>query len=154
MSSLFIVGILIAILAGVFVGIQTTFSSRIGAQIGPVLTGLYINLLGGLVAGIILLGVVVTRGWGAVAIPRETGIYLTVAGSLGLLIVMGVSLAFGRIGVTAGTAAVILGQIVVGVVVDTLGLAGAAPVPLEGRRILGLLVLGVAVFLLLPKSGN
>jgi bacterial/archaeal transporter family-2 protein len=154
MSNLFIVGILIAILAGVVVGIQTTFSSRIGAQIGPVLTGLYTNLLGGVVAGVILLAVAITRGWSAVAIPRETGIYLTLAGSLGLLIVMGISFAFGRIGVTAGTAAVILGQIVVGVVVDTLGLAGAAPVPLEGRRILGLLVLGVAVFLLLPKSGN
>jgi len=152
MSTLIVIGIFVAVLTGVFIGIQTTFSSRIGAQIGPVLTGLYTNLLGGVVAGIVLLGVALTRGWGAVAIARETGIYLTVAGSLGLLIVMGVSLAFGRIGVTAGTAAVILGQILVGVTVDTLGLAGAAPVPLEGKRILGLLVLGVAVYLLIPQN--
>ena len=152
MSTLILIGIFIAVLTGVFIGIQTTISSRMGAQIGPVLTGLYTNFLGGVVAGVVLLGVAVTRGWSAVAIGRETGVYLTVAGSLGLLIVMGVSLAFGRIGVTAGTAAVILGQIVVGVVVDTLGLAGAAPVPLEGKRILGLLVLAVAVFLLIPQN--
>ncbi len=154
MSTLILIGILIAVLTGVFIGVQTTFSSRVGVQIGPVLTGLYTNLLGGMLAGIIVLGIGLTRGWGAVTIPRATGAYLAVSGSLGLLIVMGVSLAFGRIGVTAGTAAVILGQIVVGVVVDTLGLAGAAPIPLEGRRIVGLLVLAGAVYLLLPQSRN
>lgn len=150
MSSLILIGIVTALLAGVCIGIQTTLSSRIGMQIGPVLTGLYTNLLGGVWAGLIMLGIGVTKGWVVLTIPRATGAYLAVAGSLGLLIVMGISLAFGRIGVTAGTAVVILGQILVGVVVDTLGLAGAAPVALEWRRILGLLVLVVAVYLLLP----
>jgi uncharacterized membrane protein YdcZ (DUF606 family) len=48
-----------------------------------------------------------------------------------------------RAGMAAGLAAVIFGQFVFGVIADTLGLAGLAPIPLDLRRIIGLAVMAV-----------
>jgi uncharacterized membrane protein YdcZ (DUF606 family) len=69
-----------------------------------------------------------------------------------MLIVMGVAFSFPRMGLAAGVATVFLGQMLVGVLVDVLGRAGGEPIPLDLRRILGLVILAVALAFLLPRQ--
>ncbi|PKN84961.1 MAG: hypothetical protein CVU46_12670, partial [Chloroflexi bacterium HGW-Chloroflexi-8] len=69
-----------------------------------------------------------------------------------VLIVIGASFAMGTVGVTAGTASLILGQLLISGIVDSLGWGGQAPIPFSWQRILGLLLMGIAIFLLVPKS--
>jgi uncharacterized membrane protein YdcZ (DUF606 family) len=88
-----------------------------------------------------------------VAVINRQGLILTLAaGALGILIIMGVSFSIQRAGMAAGMAAVILGQFLFGVVADTTGLGGLAPIPLDFRRIAGLVGLAISVYLLLPKK--
>jgi uncharacterized membrane protein YdcZ (DUF606 family) len=56
-----------------------------------------------------------------------------------------------RVGVTAGLAGVILGQLLVAFVIDLLGWGGTT-VPFELRRVIGLALLGVALYLVLPRG--
>lgn len=76
----------------------------------------------------------------------------TVAVAMGILIVMGVSFSFQRMGVAAGVATLFLGQMLIGIIVDALGRAGGEAIPLDPRRILGLIIMTVAVLLLVPRE--
>ena len=151
MKSVIILGVAGALVTGIAIGMQATLSSRIGGLIGPIRTGLLTNFVGGVLAGLIVLGLILNQGSAAWRLPRTAAIMLVVAGALGLLIITGVAFSLQRIGVTAGVAALILGQLFVSVIVDTTGWGGAEPIPLSLRRIAGLAVMALAVYLLLPR---
>jgi uncharacterized membrane protein YdcZ (DUF606 family) len=69
-----------------------------------------------------------------------------------VLIITGISFSLQRAGVAAGLASVILGQLVISFMVDSLGIGGVEPIPISAARILGILVSGFGVYLLLPKG--
>ena len=152
LKSIILVGVLGALMTGFAIGLQATLSSRIGGIIGPINTGLLTNAIGGAIAGLIVLILILSQGLEAWQIPWRATIMLAAAGALGIVIIMGVSFSLGRIGVTAGLAAIILGQLLVSVIVDATGWGGVEPIPLSLPRILGLAVMGLAVFLLLPRQ--
>jgi transporter family-2 protein len=77
---------------------------------------------------------------------------LLVSGTLGILVITGVSFSLQRTGVTAGLAAILMGQLLVGLIADSTGLGGVDPIPFEFRRVLGLGVMALAVYLLLPRT--
>jgi len=151
MKNTLIIGVLAAVLTGSAIGLQASLGSRIGAVITPLRTGLWMNLVGGLIAGMLI---VLFRNQEQVSgsIPAIVIPLLLVAGLLGVSIVVGVSFSLARTGVAAGLAGLVLGQMLVGLVVDTFGWGSIQPVPLDGRRLLGLVVMALAVFLLLPKE--
>ena len=74
------------------------------------------------------------------------------SGLLGILIITGISFSLQRAGVAAGLAGVIFGQLVLSTMIDLIGIGGVEPIPLTWMRVLGLLAMGVGVYLLLPKS--
>jgi uncharacterized membrane protein YdcZ (DUF606 family) len=141
-------GAAIALGSGLAIGIQATLFTLIGRSIGPVRASLVLNVTGGIVAGIILLAALGIGGSKQWHISRGTLTFAVIAVTLGLFIVTGVALAFQRTGVAAGVATVFLGQMLIGIIVDALGLAGAEAIPLDLRRILGLVVMAVAILLL------
>lgn len=152
MKNVVLIGVLAAVVTGMAIGSQSTLGSRIGAMIGPLRTGLLMNMMGGSIAlvlfGITLLLPRLENG----TVPQRALVMLAVAGALGVLIIMGISFALQRIGVTAGLAAVILGQMAISIVVDTTGWGGVEPIPLTGERLAGLAVMGAAVYLLVPRA--
>jgi len=85
-------------------------------------------------------------------LPQATTWTLLFSGGLGILIVIGVSFSLRYTGVTAGTAAIILGQLLISTIVDATGLSGQAPIPVNWQRVAGLLVMGLAIFLLVPRK--
>lgn len=148
MQQLTLTGVAVALGSGLAIGIQSTLFTLIGRSIGPVRASLVLNVTGGIVAGIVLLaalGIGGTKQWN---VPRTTLITAVIAVTLGLFIVTGVSLAFQRTGLAVGIATVVLGQMLIGVVVDALGLAGTQAIPVDLRRLLGLAVMTIAIVLL------
>ncbi len=142
----------VALIVGLAIGAQSTLNTNLGRVIGPVNSGLIINFLGGLCAGVILFAIVLAKkSPGTVFLSGDTLKIGVIAGILGIVVMIGAAFAFQRIGITAGTVTVIMGQMLVGIVVDARGWGGLEPAPVDTRRILGLLVLGVAVFLLTPS---
>lgn len=148
MQEMTMTGIAVALGSGLAIGIQATLFTLVGRSIGPVRASLVLNVTGGIVAGVVLLAVLGLGGSKQWNISRGTLIFAVISVTLGLFIVAGVALAFQRTGVAAGIATVFLGQMLVGILVDALGLAGAEAIPLDPRRILGLVVMAIAIILL------
>jgi len=147
-----LMGGIAALVTGIAIGVQSFLSGRAGTMIGPVNTGFWTNFLGGTLAGILILilSKFVNPNIGTITKPALL-ITLT-SGALGILIIMGISFSISRAGMAAGLAAVIFGQFLFGVIADTVGLAGLAPIPLDLRRIVGLAIMAVSVILLLPRK--
>ncbi len=149
-----IVPLLIAVGGGIAISIQSTLISNTGASVGPVQTAFYIHL-GGAAAGALMMAVV---GWqGGALVPAAArwntlGIVFLVAGLMGMITLPSIALSFPRVGLVAGQLAIIGGQTVVALIVDTTGLVRDEPIPLDWQRILGLLLLVAAAYLLVPKA--
>ena len=152
MKSALLIGVIAAIIAGIAISIQSTFSTRVGALIGPIRTGLFTNVFGGTVALVILGATMIIPIGEKGDIPSRAALLLFLSGLFGVFIIMGVSFSFQRTGVTAGSASVILGQLLISTIIDASGWGGAEPIPIDFNRILGLIVMAVAVYLLLPRS--
>jgi transporter family-2 protein len=152
MKNVVFVGGITALVTGIFIGIQSMFSGRAGEIIGPINTGFWTNFLGGSLAGLLILGIGVFKGFNTVTItPSAIGMVL-LSGALGIFIIMGVSFSISKAGLAAGMAAIILGQMVFGALSDTFGWGGLNPIPLDTQRIVGLILMAVSVILLFPKK--
>lgn len=152
MQSTSLIGLAVALGAGLMTGIQSTFFTLIGRAIGPARASLVLNLVGGILAGIILFVVEGIQGREQWNIPRSAIVTATISVAMGMLIIIGVSFSFQRMGIAAGIATLFLGQMLIGVIVDMLGRAGGEAIPLDLRRILGLIIMSVAVLLLIPRE--
>ena len=145
-------GILGALATGFVIGIQSTLSSRTGALIGDIQTGLLTNAMGGLIAGLVVLLLLCRQGVAAWRLPPAAAVMLVTSGTLGIAIITGIAFSLQRTGVAAGLAALIMGQLIISAVVDTTGVGGVEPIPLTTQRLLGLLVVAGGVYLLLPRK--
>ncbi len=153
MSTTLFLAFLAAVATGFAVGTQGTFTSRAGGIVDPLRVSFFVHIGGTFSAGL-LLGLVALRagpgftlGYSGPVIP-----YTYIAGTLGVFIIMGIAFAFPTIGLTAGQAAFLLGQMLIAIIVDTAGLAGRDGIPLDLRRIAGLVLLAAAAWLLLPRD--
>jgi len=145
--------LIIAILCGLAIGTQSSLNSASGKLTGAVLTGLLVNFLGGMAAGVILMGIYLRRGGGVFTGIHGTTLWIMIAaGLLGIGIITGIAYALPKIGVAAGLSAIIAGQMVVALIVDTLGIAGGEPIPLTSIRIAGIGLLTLGTWALLYKK--
>lgn len=152
LKKIILFGAFSAFVTGIAIGAQATLSGRVGSQIGPLRTGLLTNIAGGVFA---LLGLGVYTLLPSIEsgeITMRAVVLMLTSGFLGVCIVAGVSFSVQRAGVAAGMAAIILGQMLVSTFADTRGLGGADPIPMDPRRVAGLLVMAAAMYLLLPKG--
>ncbi len=151
MKNAIIIGGLGAFATGLAISLQSYLSGRAGGLIGPVKTGLWTNFLGGVLAGAIILVVNLAAKQGGDPIPANVLLMILTSGALGILIIMGIAFSIDLAGVAAGSAAVFLGQMFLSVIADSMGWGGNDPIALDMRRIAGLAILAVGVYLILPR---
>ena len=153
MQKSILIAISAAIISGLAIGVQSSLIGTAGKVTGASLTGLLVNFLGGATAGIILLVIYFRQGSGTFSgMQTSTFGMIFAAGVLGIGVITGVAYALPKTGIAAGLAAIIAGQMVVAVVVDTFGLTGSEPIPLSWTRILGLGLLALGTWAILPKE--
>ncbi len=151
MKNLFVLGLVVAVGVGMLIGSQATLTTRSTTLVGPVKTGLLMTLGSGVV-GVVAALTMLAAGRGAVwaAPPNVLGM-MFVAGALGVAVVIGMGFALQQVGVTAGLAAILMGQMLVSVVTDAFGWGTGEVIPITPARVAGLVTLGLAVYLLLPR---
>jgi transporter family-2 protein len=142
-----------AMATGLAIGFQSTLTNWAGRLIGPVRSGLLINFAGGAIAALI----VVAAGLLTVSRPiqgltRSSGMVVVAAGALGLVIIAGAAYALPRVGIAAGLATIIFGQMAVAMLIDTFGWGGAPPLPLRLERLAGVAMLLIGTWLVLPRQ--
>ena len=146
-----ITGAVLASLTGMAIAVQSTITSRVGAQLGDIRTGILTNLMGGIIAGGLMLIWLLREGPAAWKVTPVLIGFTLLSGFLGVLIITGISYSLQRAGVAAGLAGVIFGQLLLSSLIDNLGVGGVEPIPFTFLRGAGLLVTGFGVYLLLPK---
>ena len=152
MQRAMIVALVGAVGTGLAIGTQATLNTWLGRLVGPIRTGLLVNFAGGILAGLLLLVLVVTGQLSLAGSLRSSPILIFVAsGALGLGIIGGIAYSLPRTGIAAGVAAIFFGQMLVAVVVDSLGWGGAGAVPLKVGRLVGLGLLFAGTWLVLPR---
>jgi transporter family-2 protein len=152
MRNVILIGGLGAFATGVAIALQSYLSGRAGNIVGPIKTGLWTNFLGGALAGLIILVLLLLGKSTGSPLTKKAIEIILISGALGIIIIIGISFSINLAGVTAGVAAVFLGQMFLSVIADTSGWGGVEPIPLDLRRIIGLILMGLSVFLLLPRK--
>ncbi len=152
MQRAMIVALMVAVGTGLAIGTQSTLNNWAGRLVGPILTGLLVNLAGGALAALLLLGLWATGHLSLSGSLRSSPILIIVAaGALGIGIIGGIAYSLPRTGIAAGVAAIFFAQMLVAVLVDSLGWGGAGPIPLRVSRLVGLGLLFVGTWLVLPR---
>ena len=135
--------ILVGLLSGVAVGLQSPLASMITQRLGMFESIFIIHMGGTLVAVIPLL---ILRG-GKLGNWHSLPWYALLAGALGLIVVGGVGFMIPRIGVAASITLIIAGQLVISSVLDHYGLLGVHIRQMDWQRALGLLIVFVGALL-------
>jgi len=141
MDAIFLI-ILIGLVGGVAVGLQSPMASMITQRLGLFESVFIVHLGGALIALIPLIFYGSRlREW------RSVPWYVLGAGIFGLIVIASISYMIPRVGVAASITTIVAGQLLVGTILDQYGLLGTAVKPLDLTRIFGLAVLLVGVWL-------
>lgn len=127
--------VLLALLAGVSVAFQTSFNAAAQRDLGP----LVLVTISGFTTGAVALVVSL-----AVARPEFTGQsvgYALASGVLGAVIVGAIAFAAGQGGVARALSIVVGTQLLVSLVLDSLGVFGAGAISLSLLRVLGVVLI-------------
>ena len=142
MQSLFII-IFVGLIGGIAIGLQSPMSSILGNKLGLMEGAFIVHFSGAVAASIPLL---IWSG-GNLAKWRDVPWYTLGAGAFGLIVVSALSFIIPKVGVAPALILLVLGQLVVGAVLDHYGLLGAEIRPLTYQRLMGLLVVMAGVWL-------
>ena len=135
--------ILIGLIGGVAVGLQSPMASMISQRLGLFESAFIIHVGGALVALIPLL----FYSGGKLAQWKGLPWYTLGAGIFGLIVIAAISYMIPRVGVAASITTVVAGQLLVGMLLDHFGLLGTVEKALDPTRVIGLVVVLVGVWL-------
>lgn len=141
----------VAMVAGAGLPVQTTINTRLGARAGSVFSASLVSFCVGTVVLLVALAVVRPRvRWGdLVSSPR----WVWIGGLCGVVFLTANILLMRRLGAAAAVVLPVVGQVVGGVLLDSVGAFGTQRVPLDASRLVAtLLVIAGAALVNLPTS--
>ncbi len=132
--------VLIGLLGGVAVGLLSPLSGVVSEQVGGAASSFIIHVGGAIVSGLLLL----FRGGEKIENWRRLPWYMFGLGSLGVVLYVTLSYTIPRLGATSAVTLIVVGQLVMGLLLDSFGWFGLPIRPIEGTKVLavGLLLFG------------
>lgn len=135
--------ILIGLIGGVAVGLQSPLASMITQRLGLFESVFIVHIGGALIALIPLL----MYGGGKLSAWRNVPWYALGAGIFGLVVIGAISYMIPRVGIAAAITTIVAGQLLVGTILDHYGLLGAAGRSMDVTRVIGMAVVLAGVWL-------
>ena len=143
--SIILPSILLAVVVGMAIAMQTLFAGVLGHHVGVMESVFIIHLGGFLVAGAYLL----FMGGGNLAAWTAAPWYvLLFGGLLGVVIVGGYAFVIPRIGLAPAITLAVSSQLILSAVISHFGILGAVQQPITISRIAGILVLLIGTWLI------
>lgn len=140
----------LALLGGAAIAVQSQVNGELGKKTGVIEASLINFAIGTLV----LLMVVIFFGRGELSAAAAVPKWQLTGGILGAFYVLMVVFSVPRIGVTATLMSAIAGQMLLGAVIDHFGLFGGERVPMNGTKILALVLLLFSLILFHSNHGS
>ena len=136
--------ILIGLIGGVAVGIQTPLAGVIGQRVGGTASSFIIHLSGMILSGVLLF----VRGGEKVRDWHTLPWYMLGAGIFGVILYQTINITLPRLGSTMMITLIIIGQLVTGIVIDHFGLLGVATRHIDISRVIGIVALLIGGYLI------
>lgn len=136
--------ILIGLIGGVAIGIQSPIAGAMGQRIGGTAGSFVIHLSGMVFSGVLLF----LRGGEKIREWQSLPWYMLIAGVFGLILYQTINITLPRLGSTMMITLVIVGQLFMGVIIDHFGWLGVTTRPIDLPRILGLAALTLGAYLI------
>ena len=136
--------VLIGLIGGIAVGIQSPIAGAMGQRVGGTASSFIVHLSGAVLSGMLLF----LRGGEKIREWQTLPWYMLIAGVWGLILYLTISMTLPRLGGTMVVTLIIIGQLLVGIVIDNLGWLGVPVHPISAARILGVVVLLVGSYLI------
>lgn len=139
--------ILIAVLVGGLVPIQSSINAFLGGYMKTPLAATFINFLGGTIIVAIIVAVLFRNQVPSIAELKLIPGYLFLGGILGATFVTTIVMLTPRIGVTNMLVGAMVGQIVISILFDHFGWMNLTPQPISWQRLVGVIFLIIGVLL-------
>ena len=132
-----VLAVLIGLLGGIAVGLQSPLSGIMSGRVGGAASSFIIHISGALVSGLLLL----LRGGEKIDNWRSLPWYMFGLGSLGVVLYLTLSYTIPKLGATSALTLIVVGQLLMGFLLDSFGWFGLPTRPIEGTRILAVILL-------------
>jgi transporter family-2 protein len=129
--------ILIGLIGGVSVGLQSPLAGAMSQRVGGAAGSFIVHLSGMLLSGMLLF----LRGGEKIRDWHTLPWYMLGSGFFGLVLYLTISYTLPRLGGATMIALIIIGQLLVGILIDHFGWLGVLPHPASGARIIGIALL-------------
>jgi bacterial/archaeal transporter family-2 protein len=140
----FVLVIIVGLIGGIAVGIQSPIAGTMGQKIGGTASSVIVHL-SGLIFSLVLL---VLRGGEKIRDWHTLPWYMLCAGIFGLILYQSINVTLPRLGATTMLALIIIGQLLTGIVLDSFGWLGVTARPIEATRLIGIVILLVGGYLI------
>lgn len=132
--------VIIGLIGGAAVGLQSPLAGSMAQRVGGTASSLIVHLSGAMFSGIFL----ILKGGEKIVEWRSLPWYMLTAGIFGLILYQTIGITLPRLGSTMMIVLIIIGQLVLGAVIDHFGWLGVVQRPIDLTRILGMgaLILG------------
>jgi transporter family-2 protein len=136
--------ILIGLLGGVSVGLQAPIAGAMSQKLGGAAGSFIVHLGGAILSGVLLF----FRGGEKIREWSSLPWYMLGSGFFGLILYLTISYTLPRLGSATMVALIIVGQLLMGILIDQFGWFGVQPHPVSGGRIIGILLLMAGGYLI------
>jgi transporter family-2 protein len=136
--------VLIGLIGGVAVGLQTPIAGAMGQRIGGTASSFIVHLSGMILSGAFL----ILRGGEKVRDWHTLPWYMLGAGLLGVILFQTINITMPRLGSTMMIALIIIGQLLAGIIIDHFGLLGVATRHIDIPRLVGVVALLIGGYLI------
>jgi bacterial/archaeal transporter family-2 protein len=136
--------ILIGLIGGIAVGVQSPIAGAMGQRIGGTASSFIVHLSGAILSGMLLF----LRGGEKIRDWQTLPWYMLIAGIWGVILYLTISVTLPRLGGTMVVTLIIVGQLLVGIVIDNFGWLSVPVHPISVARILGVGVLLAGAYLI------
>lgn len=138
------IGILFSLIAGIFVAMQTVFNARVSEQVGLWETTTIVHTVG-LIFSIVMLSLF---GDGHIGKWTEINKLYLLGGAFGVIIIYSMTRGVLTIGTTLAVSILIVTQLTLAMVIDSLGLFGTPKIIIDWTKPVGIIImiLGIVVF--------
>jgi len=141
--------LLLAAAAGVMMALQGSMNGALGKIVGMLEGNFIVHAIGLAVVAIMLF--LLGLGQGSLKNMGEAPWYLYLGGLINVAIIYGVMTSISSLGAGPATTAILVGQIIMSLVIDSFGLFGLEKLPFTWWRVAGVALMGGGSWMILCK---
>ncbi|HXV41604.1 MAG TPA: DMT family transporter [Anaerolineae bacterium] len=140
--------ILIGLLGGVAVGIQGPIAGAMSQRVGGAASSFIVHVSGAILSGLLL----IARGGEMIQNWRTLPWYMLGSGAFGLVLYLTLAHTLPRLGATTAVTLIIIGQLMMGMLIDQFGWFGVSVRPIDGWRVAGVVLLLAGGYLMVRNN--